>query len=124
MSSQSLYKGHIIDHYKNPRNFKKLTDFNMTAKLENSSCGDELEIFLKVEDGIVKDIGFVGSGCAISIASISILTEKVLNKSLEEVGQITSDEMLDMIMMSKDSGRVKCALLGLECVRKALGKSA
>lgn len=121
MDQNTLYKQEILDHYKNPRNFGKLGNPTKTSKIVNSSCGDEIELFMEIdENGTIKDIKFDGSGCAISIASASILIQKLIGKNINEIQFITSDEVLKNIGMTKESGRVKCALIGWEAVNACL----
>lgn len=82
---KDLYQEVILDHNKSPRNFKELCDSNRKANGYNPLCGDKVTVFLKVEDGAVADVTFVGSGCAISTASASLMTESVKGKSLDEI---------------------------------------
>jgi len=79
-----LYQQVILDHNKKPRNFRKLENANHTADGYNPLCGDQLTIYLAVEDGLVKEVGFEGSGCAISKASASMMTQAVKGKSREQ----------------------------------------
>ncbi len=118
--STGLYKENILDHYKNPRNYRGLENCSSNACLNNVTCGDEMEVFLNIEEGILKEISFQARGCAISIASMSMLTEKVKGKKVEEIMEITDDEVLEMVGLEKESPRIKCVLLGVETLRKAL----
>ena len=118
--TSSLYKENILDHYKNPRNFKKLKNSTNNAFLDNVTCGDEMEVFLKIENEIIKDISFEARGCAISIAAMSMLSEKVKDKKISEVKKITDEDVLKMLGMEKETPRIKCALLGIQTLRKAL----
>ena len=81
---RELYQEVILDHYKKPRNFKKPPDANRRLEGYNPLCGDKVTVFMKVEDGVVKDIGFEGSGCAVSTASASMMTEALKGKSVAE----------------------------------------
>lgn len=81
---RELYQEVILDHNKNPRNFKKLELHSHHANGHNPLCGDKLELFLEVVDGIIMDISFVGSGCAISTSSASLMTQFLKGKSIEE----------------------------------------
>lgn len=80
-----LYQQVILDHNKKPRNFRKLETANHTADGYNPLCGDQLTVYLNVEDDRVQEVGFEGSGCAISKASASMMTQAVKGKSKEEV---------------------------------------
>lgn len=88
MEASDLYQEVILDHTKSPRNFGELEDANRLAHGDNPLCGDELTVFLKLEDGVIEDVAFTGSGCAISKASGSVMTEAVEGKTLEEAREL------------------------------------
>ena len=79
-----LYQQVILDHNKKPRNFRKLDTANHSAEGYNPLCGDHLTVYMDLEDDLVKDVGFEGSGCAISKASASMMTQAVKGKSKEQ----------------------------------------
>jgi nitrogen fixation NifU-like protein len=83
-----LYQEIILDHGKNPRNFHELPEANRSAAGHNPLCGDKLKVFVKMKDGVVEDVAFVGAGCAISTASASLMTSVVKGKTLEEVQKL------------------------------------
>jgi nitrogen fixation protein NifU and related proteins len=83
-----LYQQVILDHNKKPRNFRKLEAANHTAEGYNPLCGDHLTVYLKLEDDDVKDISFEGSGCAISKAAASMMTQAVKGKSKQEAEEL------------------------------------
>jgi nitrogen fixation protein NifU and related proteins len=85
---RELYQEVILDHNKSPRNFKKLETANRTAEGYNPLCGDKINIFLDVEDDVVKEISFQGSGCAISKASASLMSTIIKGKSVEEAKKL------------------------------------
>jgi nitrogen fixation NifU-like protein len=87
---RELYQQVILDHNKSPRNFKKLENANHIAEGYNPLCGDKINLYLIVEDDIVKDIGFQGSGCAISKASASLMSSIVKGKTKKEVEELFS----------------------------------
>lgn len=117
MDSQ-LYKQFILDHYKSPRNWGKLGKDSIKANVENSSCGDEIELFLQIENDKVVDVKFEAVGCAISIASMSILSEKIKGKSLDQLSKISENDILNDLNMPKTSGRIKCATLSLDALKE------
>jgi nitrogen fixation protein NifU and related proteins len=82
---RELYQEVILDHHKRPRNFHRLDQANRQADGYNPLCGDKVSVFLLVEDGVVRDVGFVGTGCAISTASASMMTESLKGKTEAEV---------------------------------------
>ena len=97
MNLKELYQEIILDHGKNPRNLRKTENFNKDAKGHNPLCGDKVHIYLKLnENKKIEDISFEGQGCAISMASASIMTDLVKGKEEFEVKEIVSD-FLDMI---------------------------
>ena len=97
MELKDLYKEIILDHGKNPRNFGKCNNYNVDAKGHNPLCGDKVHVYLKLdEDKKVQDISFEGQGCAISMASASIMTDLVKGKEEQEVKEIVKD-FLEMI---------------------------
>jgi len=97
MNLKELYQEIILDHGKNPRNLRKTENFNKDAKGHNPLCGDKVHVYLKLnENKKIEDISFEGQGCAISMASASIMTDLVKGKEEFEVKEIVND-FLDMI---------------------------
>jgi nitrogen fixation NifU-like protein len=132
-----LYQEVILDHNKRPRNFQKLADANRTAEGFNPLCGDQIELYVKLDGGVIRDIGFQGSGCAISKASASLMTSIVKGKTSAEADELferfhrllTSDQARDDAALGKLSvfsgvrefpSRVKCASLAWHTLRAAL----
>ena len=97
MNLKELYQEIILDHGKNPRNLRKSENFNKDAKGHNPLCGDNVHIFLKLDEKKkIEDISFEGSGCAISMASASIMTELLNGKNENQTKEIIND-FLEMI---------------------------
>jgi nitrogen fixation NifU-like protein len=134
-----LYQEVILDHNKSPRNFRSLADANRKAEGYNPLCGDHVTVFLKLDDGIISDISFQGSGCAISKASASIMTAELKGKTETEArelfervhsmltgeanGQDSEKRMGKLAILSgvcKFPARVKCASLAWHTVNAAL----
>jgi len=82
---RELYQQVILDHHKRPRNFHKLDGANRTAEGYNPLCGDKIHLYLKVENGVVQEVGFEGSGCAISTASASMMSETLKGRTEAEI---------------------------------------
>lgn len=140
MSSElnELYQQVIVDHAKRPRNFRVPTGASRRVDGYNPLCGDKVTIYVKVEDGVVRDISFQGSGCAISTASASLLTEALKGKTLEDA-EALFESFHDLVTgldpahdepglgkLAAFSGvcdyptRVKCATLAWHTLRAAL----
>lgn len=132
-----LYQQVILDHNKKPRNFRELETANHTAEGYNPLCGDQLTIFLNLKDDSVSDISFIGSGCAISKAAASMMTQAVKGKSRDEAEQLFSefhkmvtgeseDELSSLGNLRVFAGvrdfpvRVKCATLPWHTLHAAL----
>ena len=146
MNLKELYQEIILEHGKNPRNFGKVHEFNKDAKGHNPLCGDNVHVYLKLNgQKIVEDISFEGSGCAISMASASIMTDLIKGKNEHEAKEIVED-FLGMIKENPDlkseylkddektklmclSGvkqypmRVKCATLSWHTLTSAMNNS-
>ena len=121
-----LYQQVILDHCKHPRNFHEMGKPSRTAQGHNPLCGDQLKLYLLMDGEVVKDISFVGSGCCISKASASLLTESLKGRSKAEVKALF-DKVHDMVTTGKSTDgvgklavfagvhkfptRVKCAIL-------------
>ena len=136
-----LYQQVILDHNKKPRNFRKLESANYQAEGYNPLCGDQLTVYINLEDDLVKDVGFEGSGCAISKASASMMTQAVKGKSKEQaeslfkefhsmvIGELdeeTEDNSLGNLKIfagvREFPVRVKCATLPWHTLHAALNK--
>jgi len=134
---RSLYQEIIVDHNRRPRNFREIPDADRTANGDNPLCGDRLTVYVKVQEGVIRDIGFTGNGCAISTASASLMTEALLWKTEEEAA-VLFGKFHDMVAgpgrgergslgklealagVREFPVRVKCATLAWHTVRTAL----
>ena len=118
-----IYREEILEHWQNPSNWGTLTNFDLEAEVINPLCGDKIKFQAKLCDErlTIDDIRFTGSGCAISIASASILSENIKNKRLAKIRSLKGEDVLTMIGASYDSfppARLKCAFLGLEALKR------
>ncbi len=137
MDPRELYQEIILDHGRHPRNFRVVTDPSHTAEGKNPLCGDHVIIALRYEDGIVKDVAFQGSGCAICTAAASTMTEAIRGKSRAEVDDlfhrfhdlVTGKSKPDLDSLGKLAAfaglsefpmRVKCATLAWHTLEAAL----
>ena len=121
--SDDIYREIILDHYRNPRNKGKLENADVTVHDSNPLCGDEIDIHLKVNDGVISDVKFEGKGCAISQASASMLTEMVMGKNLNLVKDLKKEDILENIGLTNlGPARIKCALLSLKVLKVGMIK--
>ena len=137
-----LYQEILLEHNSRPRNFRKLEDANRSADGYNPLCGDKVELFLKLEDDFISDVAFQGSGCAISRASASMLTQSIKGQSVEKAHEIFEafhnmltdpsaevdydllDDLESLSGVSDYPTRIKCAVLAWHTLRAALDGQA
>lgn len=134
---RELYQEVIVDHSRNPRNFGELPHANCIKEGFNPLCGDKIKIYIDVTNNVIKQIQFTGTGCAISMASASLLSEVVLNKDIQEVETMFSafhqavtqshtdnEEILGKLSVlsgvAEFPARVKCATLSWHTLKAAL----
>jgi nitrogen fixation NifU-like protein len=135
---QDLYQEVVLDHGKRPRNFREVEGANHRAQGHNPLCGDQITVTVKVEDGVIRDVGFQGQGCAISRASASLMTGAVKDRTREEAERLfeqvhklvtegpadVNTEVLGKLTVlsgvSEFPARVKCASLAWHTLRAAL----
>lgn len=107
----------ILDHARNPRHWTLLSDADFDHAEENPLCGDSLHLTLSIDDqGVIREVGWAGHGCAISQASASLLGEHLIGMPLEQARQLTRQDVLDLLGLSQalSINRMKCALLSLK----------
>ncbi|MBI2634483.1 SUF system NifU family Fe-S cluster assembly protein [Candidatus Peregrinibacteria bacterium] len=115
-----IYSEIILDYFKNPRNRGKLPRATIQAQEYNPLCGDKITIYLLLDkNGKIKKAAFNGEGCAISQASASMLTEKIIGKTIPQITKITNEEIIKMLHITISPARIKCAILGLITAKKA-----
>jgi len=136
MQLDELYRRVIMDHYKNPRNRGTMDEDSVTVNLNNPTCGDRIQLQLKVEDGVVKLAKYTGEGCSISMSSASMMTDAIRGRTLDEAlglaekfsammqGQpVEFEEYEDLEALSgvsKFPARIKCATLAWNALRKGI----
>lgn len=118
-----LYAENILDHYRHPRHAGDLAEPAVTHGEENVSCGDTIDLSLKIENGMVTDVGWHGTGCAISQAAMSLLSEELIGKAIADVESLTPKHIYDLLGVEIGPRRVKCALLCLHALKNAIRKS-
>lgn len=125
-----LYREEILEHWRNPQNFGVMDKPDVVVEQVNPLCGDELTLYVRLNaekrgtknaelrGRKVVDVSFVGSGCAISTASASMLSEAIKGKSIDTISRITGKDVLSLIGGNVAPARLKCAFLALEAVKK------
>lgn len=114
-----MYREEILDLYRKPVNVGKIEDAEV-AEGDNPNCGDSTKIYVEIEEGKVKDVKHETDACAIATASICIVSNKIQGMKAEEVLDLDKNWMLEKLGADISPMRMKCALLGLETVQKAL----
>lgn len=119
--SSSIYKTILIENYKNPKNEGLLDEFTHESKVANRSCGDEAHLQLYInKEGIIEKVGYKMTGCAVSIASMSLLSEKIKGLHIKAIEKIEEQDIFDMMGIDERSGRGKCVLLSRDALRSAI----
>ncbi|MDQ0159527.1 Fe-S cluster assembly sulfur transfer protein SufU [Alkalibacillus salilacus] len=139
----TLYRQVIMDHYKNPRNRGQIEGDHLSVELNNPTCGDRIDLQLKVDDGVVQDAKFEGEGCSISLSSASMMTQVIIGQNVEDalkMSQMFSDMMLGEEMegyefnldelgdiqalqgVAKFPARIKCATLAWKAMEQGVEK--
>jgi len=136
MDITDLYQEVILDHSKNPQNFGILNQYTCTAEGNNPMCGDSLTVYVNIENNVISDISYQARGCAISVASASIMSKIIKGKTIEEVDilfdkfhklcmgeDIEDDDEIEMLQVlsgvSKFPTRVKCATMSWHAMKEA-----
>ena len=115
-----MYKEHIIELCKHPLNYGNLEGATNEHRSFNPLCGDDITIQFVIKDGRITDVKFKGNGCAISMASASLLTDSVKGKTVEEVKKMKKEDLLELLQIPIGPVRLKCALISLEAAQEAI----
>lgn len=116
----TIYGDLILDHYQKPRNNHRLNHPSAAIDVYNLLCGDKLHMEIKINGDKVDDIGFTGEGCAISIASASLLTQYAKGRNAKTLVELSSDNVLKLLNIELSPNRAKCALLSWEALIKLM----
>jgi len=116
-ADDQFYREYILDHYKNPRNYGRLDNPDITHEEDNPLCGDVVGMDFRVNEGVIEDIRFHGRGCAISQASASLLTERLKGMALDDAKKIDKNDVLGELGIQISPARIKCALLSLKVLK-------
>ena len=118
-----LYRDEILEHYRRPHNFGTLEHPDLSYEGANPLCGDRMTLMLDLDEaGTVTDVAFTGRGCAISQASASLLTDTLRGRTTAELGRLAKDDVLELLGIEISPARLKCALLSLDTLQRALAE--
>lgn len=115
-----MYQEELMDHYHHPRHNGQLADPDIDTQEVNPSCGDSVSMQAKVVNNKIVEIAFTGKGCVISQATASMLCEYALHKSLSELQEFSTQNLLELIKISLGPTRLKCALLSLHALQEGI----
>ena len=114
-----MYSEKVMDHFENPRNVGKLEDANAIGEVGNAVCGDIMKIYMKIEDGIIKDVSFKTFGCGAAIATSSMATELVKGKTIYEALKLTNKAVMEALD-GLPPAKVHCSVLAEQAIHAAL----
>ena len=115
----ALYSEKVMDHFRNPRNVGVIEDADGIGEVGNAKCGDIMKMYLKIEDGIIRDVKFETFGCGSAIASSSMATELIKGKPVSEVRQLTNKAVAEALAGLPDY-KMHCSVLAEEAIQSAL----
>jgi len=113
------YTEEVIEHFKNPKYLGEIENPDAKGKVGNPVCGDVMEIFLKIEDGIIKDVKVKTFGCVAAISTSDVVCELVIGKTIEEAKKVTKDDVVKKLG-NLPPAKIHCSLLAIEALEKAL----
>jgi nitrogen fixation NifU-like protein len=116
----AMYQANILEHNKHPHNKGPLLDSTFSHRHRNPACGDAFELSIKIKDNKIVDAKFEGVGCAVSTASMSLFTDFVKGKSIDEVRAMTKETIFELLGIPITPGREVCALLSLKTIQEGI----
>jgi len=114
-----MYSAKVMDHFMNPRNAGKLEDANAIGEVGNLKCGDVMKIYMKIQDSVIQDVKFETFGCGAAIATSSMITELVKNKTIKEALEITNERVIEALD-GLPASKVHCSVLAQQGIRAAI----
>ena len=113
---QEFFMVQLMDNYKSPKNVGELKDYTFIRHQKNASCGDTFDLYVKLDDKNKKiiDVKYIGNGCAISTASFSLFSQKLIGMDFEDAKKLTEKDIYEMLGIKISPGRINCALLSLK----------
>ena len=119
---RTVYSDVLLDHFRNPRNVGSLPAPDISYEVFNPLCGDRIRIQIELSGNEIRAARFQGDGCAISLASASLLTEMIVGSDITSVEMVSNEELLSTLECKIQPARVKCALLPLEALRSGVSQ--
>lgn len=117
----AMYRENILEHYKSPRNVGRISDATFAHREINQSCGDTIELYVRLDgSGRIAEVKFEGQGCAISQAAVSMLTEKLIDLTVDEATKLGQDDVFALLGFPVGATRLRCALLGLKTLQAGI----
>ncbi|HTM68789.1 MAG TPA: SUF system NifU family Fe-S cluster assembly protein [Candidatus Binatia bacterium] len=120
IGDEEMYRENILDHYREPHNAGRIEGATFSHRELNPSCGDTIELFVAIADGKVADVKFDGHGCAISQASVSMLTDHVKGMDVAALKALRKEDVFRLLGVRVGMTRLRCALLGLKTLEVGL----
>ena len=120
----TAFRAAVLEHFKHPRNRGPLEGANATEEGANPLCGDRIRVQLRVVDGVITDARFTADACALCIASASVMTDHLRGMSLDDAGRLEIDVIHRTLEGAPPAGRLKCTILPLDTMRRALNKKS
>ena len=117
---QEIYKENIMHHYKHPHHVGILKKYTLKHREFNPLCGDDITVYVLLEGKTVLDVAFQGQGCAISQAAMSLLMDKIMGMTLEQITTLKDEDVFQLLGIPISHTRTKCALLSLKVVQKGV----
>ena len=118
------YSHRVLENYRNPKNSGKLDNATHTAEELNPLCGDEIRVYLKIKDSKIENMSYEVRGCALSIASASLLSERIIGQNFREIGKIGKSDIEKLLGAKIGNARKECITLALNAIKKAVAEQS
>ncbi len=116
----NIYLQNVMDHFHNPECYGKLADYTHSFAIKNLSCGDKIQVYLRIQANKLEQVSFEAEGCAISVAAASMFLSEIQGMEVPKILLLDKQFILDLLEMDLSPMRLKCALLCMEAVKKAI----
>lgn len=120
MFDRQAYIENLLDYYQNPRNKGRIENPTVSVSGGNPGCGDVVTMYVTIEDGVAKQVRFEGEGCTISQAGASMVAEKYEGRPIEEIEQVSTDDLIDEMGREVVMSRLRCATVGIGTLKGAI----